>query len=57
VLIKCLYEMHGATIKMVKAQQAKLNSNYKNTKLKLLCSSLEMILGSKHVRAILNILI
>jgi len=57
VLIKCLYEIHGATIKMVKAQQAKLNNNYKNTKLKLLCSSLKMILGSKHVRAILNVLI
>ena len=27
--------MHGATIKIVKVQQAKLN-NYKNTKLKLL---------------------
>jgi len=27
--------MHGATIKIVKAQQAKLNNNYKNTKLKL----------------------
>jgi len=27
--------MHGATIKIVNAQQAKLN-NYKNTKLKLL---------------------
>jgi hypothetical protein len=36
VLIKCLYEMHGATIKMVNAQQAKLNNNCKNTKLKLL---------------------
>ena len=28
--------MHGATIKIVNAQQAKLNSNYKNAKLKLL---------------------
>jgi len=28
--------MHGATIKMVNAQQAKLKNNYKNTKLKLL---------------------
>jgi len=28
--------MDGATIKMVNAQQAKLNNNYKNTKLKLL---------------------
>jgi len=28
--------MHGATIKIVSAQQAKLNNNYKNTKLKLL---------------------
>jgi hypothetical protein len=28
--------MHGATIKMVNAQQAKLNNNYKNTKIKLL---------------------
>jgi len=28
--------MHGATIKTVNAQQAKLNTNYKNTKLKLL---------------------
>ena len=36
MLIKCLYEMHGATIKTVNAQQAKLNTNYKNTKLKLL---------------------
>ena len=61
--------MHGATMKTVNAQQAKLN-NYKNTKLKLLktnaaikcdfskehCSSLKMILGSKHVGAILNVL-
>jgi len=70
--------MHGATIKIVNAQQAKLN-NCKNAKLKLLktnaaiwfnkkwvffkcyfskeqCSSLEMILGSKHVGAILNVL-
>ena len=57
------------------AQQAKLNNNYKNTKLKLLnwinqwvfflkcdfgeeqCSSLKMILGLKHVGAILNVLI
>ena len=36
VLIERLCEMHGATIKIVNAQQAKLNSNYKNTKLKLL---------------------
>jgi len=28
--------MHGATMKIVSAQQAKLNSNYKNTELKLL---------------------
>ena len=28
--------MHGATMKMVNAQQAKLSNNYKNTKLKLL---------------------
>jgi len=28
--------MHGATIKIVSAQQAKLDNNYKNTKLKLL---------------------
>jgi len=28
--------MHGTTIGIVNAQQAKLNSNYKNTKLKLL---------------------
>ena len=28
--------MHGATIKTVNAQQAKLNNNYMNTKLKLL---------------------
>jgi len=28
--------MHGATIKTVSAQQAKLDNNYKNTKLKLL---------------------
>jgi hypothetical protein len=28
--------MHSATIKIVRAQQAKLNNNYKNTKLKLL---------------------
>jgi len=28
--------MHGATIKIVNAQRAKLNNNYKNTKLKLL---------------------
>jgi len=35
VLIKRLYEMHGAAIKIVNAQQAKLD-NYRNTKLKLL---------------------
>jgi len=28
--------MHGATIKTVNAQQANLNNNYKNTRLKLL---------------------
>jgi len=28
--------MHGAKIKMVSAQQAKLNNNYKNTRLNLL---------------------
>jgi len=28
--------MHGATIKAVSAQQAKLSNNYKNTRLKLL---------------------
>jgi len=28
--------MHGATVKIVNSQQAKLNNNYKNTKLKLL---------------------
>jgi len=28
--------MHGATMKIVNAQQAKLNNYYKNTKLKLL---------------------
>ena len=28
--------MHGATIRVPNAQQAKLNNNYKNTKLKLL---------------------
>ena len=54
VVIKWLYEMHGATMKTVSAQQAKLN-NCKNTKLKLL-NSLRMILGSKHVGAILNVL-
>ena len=62
--------MHGATMKTVNVQQAKLNNNYKNTKLKLLntnaaikcdfskehCSSLKMILGSKHAGAILNVL-
>ena len=31
--------MHGATIKIVSAQQAKLNNNHKNTKLKLLKNS------------------
>ena len=36
VLIKCLYEMHRTKLKMVNVQQAKLNNNYKNTKLKLL---------------------
>jgi len=40
--------MHGATMKIVNAQQAKLN-NHK-------CSSLEVILGSKYVGAILNVL-
>ena len=34
-LIKRLYKMHGATINIGNAQQAKLN-NYKTTKLKLL---------------------
>jgi len=34
--------MHGATIKIINAQKAKLNDSYK-------CSSLKMILGSKHV--------
>jgi hypothetical protein len=28
--------MHGATIKIISAQHARLNNNYKNTKLKLL---------------------
>jgi len=28
--------MHGATMRIVSAQQAKLNNNYKNTRLKLL---------------------
>jgi len=28
--------MHGATMEIVNAQQAKLNNNHKNTKLKLL---------------------
>jgi len=28
--------MHGATIRIINAQQAKLNNNYKNTRLKLL---------------------
>jgi len=36
MLIKWLYEIHGATVKTVNAQNAKLNNNYKNTKLKLL---------------------
>jgi len=36
VLIKWLYEIHGATVKTVNAQNAKLNNNYKNTKLNLL---------------------
>jgi len=48
--------MHSATIKIVNAQQAKLNSNYKNTKLKLLKKPLKMILGSKHVGAVLYVL-
>jgi len=30
------YKMHGATIKIVSDQQAKLSNNYKNTRLKLL---------------------
>ena len=34
------YKMHGATIKTVSAQQAKLSNNYKNTRLKLLKSVL-----------------
>jgi hypothetical protein len=29
-------KMHGTTIKIIDAQQAKLRNNYKNTKLKLL---------------------
>ena len=36
MLIKWFYEMHSATVKIVNAQQAKFNNNYKNTKLKLL---------------------
>jgi len=56
--------MHGVTIKIVNAQQAKLN-NYRNTKLQLFkkcdlskeqCSSLKMILGSECVGAILSVL-
>jgi len=43
--------MHGATINIVNALQAKLN-NYKEQ-----CSSLRMILGSKHVGTILSVLI
>jgi len=34
-VIKYFYKMHGATIKIVNVQQAKLN-NYKDTTLKLL---------------------
>jgi hypothetical protein len=29
-------KIHGATIKIIDAQQAKLHNNYKNTKIKLL---------------------
>ena len=36
------YETHGTTIKIVNAQQAKLNNNYKNAKLKLLKTNVEV---------------
>jgi len=58
--------MHGATIKAVSAQQAKLSNNYKNTRPKLLqktvtlarnkACSLRMIVWSKHVGAFLSVL-
>jgi len=54
MLIKLLYEMHGETIKIVNAEQAKLNNNYKNIVEQ--CSSLKVILGSKHVGGILSVL-
>jgi hypothetical protein len=34
--------MHGATIKIIDAQKAKLRNNYKNTKLKLLKKNAEI---------------
>jgi len=34
------YKMHGAAIKTVSAQHAKLSNNYKNTRLKLLMNVL-----------------
>ena len=36
ILTKITKNMNGATIKIVNAQQARLNNIYKNTKLKLL---------------------
>jgi len=36
------YKMHGATIKTVSAQQAKLSNNYKNTRLKFLKGAFEV---------------
>jgi hypothetical protein len=34
--------MHGATVKVINAQQARLNNTYKNTRLKLLKTNAAM---------------
>jgi len=42
--------VHGATIKIISAQQAKLNNTYKNTKLKLLKNNAAAIWFNKMCR-------
>jgi hypothetical protein len=37
-----IIKMHGTTIKIIDAQQAKLRNDYKNTKLKLLKTNAEI---------------
>jgi hypothetical protein len=49
--------MHGATIKIDSAQQAKLNNNYKNTKLKLVKMNAATWFNKMcKVRSVLNVL-